>query len=69
MTTPAAAPRNLAAQMCPPEYLGRCAICQRDCHRYGSGGCPLCQTCAATSPALQKKPAVTGATAAPFAMA
>lgn len=70
MTSPVAPPRNLPPQMCPPEYLGRCAVCQAECHRYGLGGCPLCQTCASTAPALQKKPGGTaGAGAPPLAMA
>ncbi|MFE1383510.1 hypothetical protein ACFW6S_31645 [Streptomyces sp. NPDC058740] len=68
MTSPA--PRNLPPQMCPPEYLGRCAICQADCHRYGPGGNPLCPQHQALAPALQKKTAgTTAAGAPPLAMA
>ncbi|MFB9558610.1 hypothetical protein [Streptomyces roseoviridis] len=64
MTSPA--PRNLPPQMCPPEYVGRCAVCQADCHRYGPGGNPLCQKHQALAPALQKKPTASAAGPAPL---
>ncbi|MET7887801.1 hypothetical protein [Streptomyces avermitilis] len=30
---------------CTLEQLGYCALCQGYCHRYGSGGGPLCPAC------------------------
>jgi hypothetical protein len=30
---------------CSNEQLGYCAECQGYCHRYGSGGGPLCPVC------------------------
>ncbi|GAA2034630.1 hypothetical protein GCM10009839_38950 [Catenulispora yoronensis] len=29
----------------PADETGRCATCQRPCHRYGNGGGPLCAGC------------------------
>lgn len=32
---------------CPGDQVGPCATCQRKTHKYGRGGCPLCQWCMA----------------------
>ncbi|MEV0186086.1 hypothetical protein AB0I54_43600 [Streptomyces sp. NPDC050625] len=34
-----------SALTCPTDRVGFCAGCQRKTHKYGSGGCPLCQWC------------------------
>ncbi|MET9913404.1 hypothetical protein ABZZ74_42725 [Streptomyces sp. NPDC006476] len=41
-----------SALVCPGDKVGPCATCQRKTHKYGSGGSPLCQWCAA--PVLEK---------------
>ncbi|MXM67650.1 hypothetical protein GR925_30500 [Streptomyces sp. HUCO-GS316] len=35
-----------SALICPRDQVGPCAVCGRKTHRYGRGGCPLCQWCA-----------------------
>jgi hypothetical protein len=59
MTAPA--PRNLPANMCPPQLLGRCARWQEPCHRYGFGGNPLCQEHQTEVAAQNKLRTLTGA--------
>ncbi|RSN90113.1 hypothetical protein DMH26_28565 [Streptomyces sp. WAC 05379] len=41
-----------SALTCPGDQVGHCAGCQRKTHRYGRGGCPLCQWCLA--PVMEK---------------
>lgn len=56
MTTPAPyqpSPKNLRPEMTPSDQVGLCAVCHSRCHRYGPGGCPLCQDCQAKAPAMQ----------------
>ncbi|GGY71518.1 hypothetical protein GCM10010363_61100 [Streptomyces omiyaensis] len=56
MTAPAPfrpLPKNLTAELCPPDQRGACARCGATCHRFGPGGCPLCQACQATAPGVQ----------------
>lgn len=57
MTAPAAPfrplPKNLPPEQCPSDQVGLCARCHSKCHRFGPGGCPLCQTCQATAPGVQ----------------
>lgn len=36
-----------SALTCPGSAVGPCTTCQRQTHRYGSGGSPLCQWCMA----------------------
>lgn len=49
MTTPPPPVAELdpSALTCPGDQVGSCAGCQRRTHRYGHGGFPLCQWCAA----------------------
>ncbi|MFJ4836381.1 hypothetical protein ACIP79_41790 [Streptomyces sp. NPDC088747] len=44
-TTPPPPLSDPCALACPGYRVGLCAGCQRETHRYGSGGCPLCQWC------------------------
>ncbi|WP_395575778.1 hypothetical protein [Streptomyces sp. BK79] len=41
-----------SALACPGDKVGPCAGCQRNTHKYGTGGLPLCQWCLA--PAMQR---------------
>lgn len=34
-----------SALTCPGDRVGLCSECQRNTHKYGSGGSPLCQWC------------------------
>jgi hypothetical protein len=36
-----------SAHTCSGDLVGPCAKCQRKTHKYGRGGCPLCQWCMA----------------------
>ncbi|MEU5583000.1 hypothetical protein ABZ791_35995 [Streptomyces huasconensis] len=49
MTTsaPAVSEPDPSALACPGEQVGPCAMCRRKTHKYGRGGAPLCQWCAA----------------------
>ncbi|MET9078607.1 hypothetical protein ABZX95_42275 [Streptomyces sp. NPDC004232] len=49
MTTPVppVAEPDPSALVCPGNLVGPCATCQRKTHKYGHGGAPLCQWCAA----------------------
>lgn len=44
---PPASEPDPSALTCPGDQVGLCAGCQRKTHRYGNGGCPLCQWCMA----------------------
>ncbi|MFJ5217226.1 hypothetical protein ACIP98_21195 [Streptomyces sp. NPDC088354] len=46
---PAATEPDPSARTCPSQSIGSCAKCQRATHRYGTGGCPLCQWCMASA--------------------
>ncbi|GHB15798.1 hypothetical protein GCM10018777_55990 [Streptomyces albogriseolus] len=48
MSTPAPAPvarPKPPLPECAPSQVGPCSKCQQPCHRYGSGGNPLCVLC------------------------
>ncbi|MFH8797591.1 hypothetical protein [Streptomyces sp. NPDC017941] len=49
MTTspPPASEPDASTFHCPSDQVGLCAACHRKTHRYGRGGAPLCQWCAA----------------------
>lgn len=41
--------------LCLTDQVGECALCHAKCHRYGSGGNPLCLSCLALVRVRQAK--------------